>query len=228
MKRFYKEATVVDRAILLDGRAVRTPDRRPLSLPTQALARAVAEEWSAQVETIDPRAMPLAGLANAAIDKVAPDPAAFARPLAAYAQTDLLCYRADTPEVLAARQAAAWDPVLAWARRRYDVDFAVTAGIVHAPQPDATVVRLSHALAVLDPFRLTAMSPLVTIGGSLVVALAVMEGELAPDAAFEITHLDEIWQAERWGEDPLALKARDARRADFLAAARFLALLDAS
>jgi chaperone required for assembly of F1-ATPase len=228
VKRFYKDATVVDRAILLDGRAVRTPARAPLALPTRALAEAVADEWRAQGETIDPRAMPLTGLSNAAIDKVAPDPAGFARPIAAYAQSDLLCYRAGTPQALAARQAAAWDPLLGRARRRYDVDFVVTAGIVHAPQPDATVARLSHALAVLDPFRLTAMSPLVTIGGSLVAALAVMEGELAPEAAFDITHLDELWQAERWGEDPLALKARDARRADFLAAARFLALLDAS
>jgi chaperone required for assembly of F1-ATPase len=225
MKRFYKEVAVADGAILLDGRPVRTPARAPLVLPASALADAIADEWCAQGDDIDPRAMKLTGLANAAIDRVAPDPAAFIRPLAAYGETDLLCYRAIMPEELAEAEAAAWDPLLAWARARYDVDFAVIAGIVHTPQPPSTVARLSAALSALPPFALAPLSPLVTIGGSLVVALAIADNAIEPAAAFAATHLDELWQAERWGEDSLATQARAARRDDFLAAARFLGLL---
>ncbi len=226
MKRFYKDVTIADDgAILLDGRAVRTPARAKLILPAPALAEAVADEWRAQADEIDPRAMAMTGLANAAIDRVAPDPAAFAEPLAAYAETDLLCYRADSPEDLVAAQATAWDPLLDWAQRRYDVHFAVTAGIVHVAQPAATVARLAEALAGRDPFALAPLSPLVTIGGSLVAALALAEGAIGADEAFAATHLDELWQAEQWGEDYLATEARERRRGDFNAAARFLALL---
>ena len=226
MKRFYKEVEVdAQRAILLDRRPVKTPARAALILPTDALAEAVAAEWRAQGEEVDPRAMPLTGLSNAAIDRVMPDPAAFARPLAAYAETDLLCYRAEAPAELVARQAKAWDPLLAWARARFDVHFAVTSGIVHAPQPAATGARLGEALLARDAFSLAAMSPLITIGGSLVTALALAEGEIAAETAFDVTHLDELWQAERWGEDALALEARAARRRDFMAAAGLLALL---
>ena len=226
MKRFYKEVAVDERrAILLDRRPIKTPARAALFLPTAALAEAVAAEWRAQGEEIDPRSMPLTGLSNAAIDRVMPDPLAFARPLAAYAEADLLCYRADAPAELVARQAAAWDPLLAWARARFDVHFTVTSGIVHAAQPAATVARLSEALLAHDSFALAAMSPLITIGGSLVTALALAEGEIEAERAFDVTHLDELWQAERWGEDALALEARAARRRDFIAAAGLLALL---
>lgn len=224
MKRFYADVTVADGAILLDGRPLRTPARAPLAVPAPRLAEAIAAEWRGQGERIDPRAMPLTGLANAALDRVAPDPAAFARPLAAYAETDLLCYRADAPAALAAAQAAAWDPLLDWARARYDVRFALAAGIVHVPQPAATRDRLAGALLALGPFALAAMQPLVTIGGSLVAALALAEGAVGPDAAFDATHLDELWQARQWGEDALAREARDARRRDVLAAACFLEL----
>lgn len=228
MKRFYAEVSIADGAILLDGRPVRTPGRATLVLPTAALAEAVAAEWRAQGESIDPRAMPLTGLANAAIDRVAPDPAAFARPIAAYGETDLLCYRADAPPELVAAQAEAWDPLLEWARGRYDVRFVVTRGIVHVAQPAATLARLSEALAARDAFALAAMHPLVTIGGSLVTALALAEGAIGADAAFDATHLDELWQARQWGEDAQALAMREARRADFIAAARFLGLLSAA
>ncbi len=228
MKRFYADVTVADGAILLDRRPVRTPARAALVLPTRALAEAVAAEWRAQGAEIDPRAMPLTGLANAAIDRVAPDPAAFARPLAAYAESDLTCYRADAPPDLVAAQAAAWDPLLNWARARYDVHFAVTHGIRHVAQPPATVTRLSEALAARDAFALAAMAPLVTIGGSLVAALALAERAIGAEAAFDATHLDELWQAQHWGEDALALKTRAARRADFLAAARLLELAGTS
>lgn len=225
MKRFYKEVAVADRAILLDGKPVRTPARAELILPTAALADAVAAEWRSQEEDIDPRTMRLTGLSNAAIDRVAPDLAAFARPLAAYAESDLLCYRADAPPELIARQAEAWDPLLDWAGRRFDVRFTVTSGIVHAPQPAATIARLGQALAVYDAFHLAALAPIVTIGGSLVVALALAEDEVDPDSAFDLTHLDELWQARRWGEDRLALEARAVRKRDFMAAAQLLDLL---
>lgn len=232
MKRFYaaatREGTDRGHAILLDGKPVNTPARRRLEVPTAPLADAIAAEWNAQGETIAPATMKLTGLANAAIDRVAPDPPAFAAPLARYADSDQFCYRADAPADLVARQSAAWDPWLAWARSRYDVDFVVTAGIVHRAQPPLTLTRLAAAIAAPDAFRLAAMSPIVTIGGSLVAGLAVLEGVLAPDAAFDVTHLDELWQVEKWGDDAQAAEIRDARRADFGAATKFLALLSPS
>lgn len=226
MKRFYKEAMLSpEGAILLDGRAVKTPQRAALALPTPALAEAVRQEWADQGEEIDPRTMPLTGLANAAIDIVSPDPAAFADPLARYAETDLLCYRADSPVELIAEEAVAWDPLLDWARARFDVHFEIATGIVHRAQPEATVARLAEALTARSPFALVAMNPLITIGGSLVTALAVADGAIGAEAAFDTLHLDELWQARQWGEDELAAQAREARRKDFLVAARFLSLL---
>ena len=170
--------------------------------------------------------MPLTGLANAAIDRIAPDAAAFAAGLAKYAEGDLACYRAEGPRPLVERQEQAWDALLGWARRRYDVDFATTAGIVHVPQPRATVELLAHSVAALDPFRLAGLSPLVTIGGSLVAALAVLEGGLTPDQAWEAVSVDERWQLEQWGSDAEAELALENRRRDFMAAARFLELLE--
>lgn len=229
MRRFYTQVAVAQDdagyAIQLDGRPIKTPARAGLLLPSARLADAVAEEWRAQGEKIDPRAMPMTGLANAAIDRVAPDPITFAGGIAAYAETDLLCYRADEPPDLVARQAVEWDPLLEWARARYDIGFEVTSGIIHRAQPPATIARLAEAVAARDSFALAALSPLTTIGGSLIIALAIAEGAIAPDAAFDAAHLDELWQKDHWGEDGLALQAREARRADFLAAARFLSLL---
>jgi chaperone required for assembly of F1-ATPase len=220
VKRFWSDVTVDGRAIRLDGRPVRTPLRAELVLPTDAFAEAVADEWRAVGTEIDPRAMPLTGLANAAIDRP-PVPDA----LASYGEADVLCYRAADPPKLVARQASIWDPLLDWARARYDVAFVVTAGILHRPQPSETLARLQTAVAALGPWERTGLSPLVTIGGSLVTALALYEGTIDAGAAFDAAHLDELWQAERWGEDWMATEARAARRADFDAAARFLALL---
>lgn len=226
MKRFYKDVAVTpDRGITLDGRAVRTPARALLTLPNDALAEAAAEEWRAQGEEIDPRSMAMTGLANAAIDRVAPDPAAFAAPLAAYAESELLCYRAEEPPELAARQDAIWGPILAWARTRYDVGFILVAGIMHQPQPAQTLSRLAEAVAARSIWELAALNPMVSISGSLVIPLAVLEGALEPDAAFAAAHLDEIWQAELWGEDDWALDARAVREQDFLNACQFLARL---
>ena len=229
MKRFFKEAAAVPAgsklAIQLDGRPVRTPAHNLLELPTEELAEAIAEEWNGQGEEIDPRAMPLTGLANAAIDRVAPDPAAFARGLALYGESDLLCYRAEGPESLTGRQSETWDPILGWARRRFGVDIRTVCGIMHRAQPEETVSRLGLAVAARDPFRLAGLSPLVTISGSLIVALALAEGEIGLERAWAAAMLDEQWQAEQWGDDPLAADASAARRRDFDAAYRFLTLL---
>lgn len=229
MKRFYDEAKAEPAeggwGIALDGRPVKTPERRPLVVPVDRLGFAIAAEWNGQQGTIDPRAMPLTGLANAAIDRIAPDPGRIATELARYGENDLLCYRADTPAELARRQCEAWDPLLDWAARRYDIGFETTASIVHRPQPEATVKRLRAATEALDPFRLAALSPLVTIGGSLVGGLALVEGAFEEDEVWAASRLDEEWQQEQWGEDEEAIAARDARRREFAAAMRFLRLL---
>ncbi|NUQ18179.1 MAG: ATPase [Sphingomonas sp.] len=230
MKRFWKEVTVEAEeggwTVKLDGKPLRTPARAALVVPTQTLAKAIADEWRTVEGDVDPRAMPLTGLANAAIDRVAPERRAFAGGLARYAEADLACYRSDWPPELVSRQAAKWDELLAWARRRYDVDFSTTSGILHVPQPQATIERLDHAVAALDPFRLAGLSPLVTIGGSLIAGLAVLEKAMTPEAAWEAVSLDEHWQLEQWGADAEAEKALENRRRDFMSAARFLDLLD--
>jgi chaperone required for assembly of F1-ATPase len=231
VKRFWKEVSVGREedgwSIQLDGRPVRTPARKPLVVRTEALANGIADEWRAVDGEIDPRAMPFTGLANAAIDRVAPERTSFADGLARYAEADLACYRAEGPRELVEQQEESWDALLAWARRRYDVDFSTTSGIVHVPQPSATVERLSHAVAALDPFTLAGLSPLVTIGGSLVAALAVLEKAITPEAAWDAVSIDERWQLEQWGSDAQAEKALESRRRDFFSAARFLELLEA-
>ena len=230
MKRFWTDVTVEPDesgwAILLDGRSLKTPARAALAVPTQALAEAIAEEWRSVGETVDPRAMPLTGLANAAIDRVAPDRQAFAQGLARYAEADLACYRVEGPRELVAQQELSWDPLLAWARRRYDVDFATTCGLMHVAQPGATVERLSHAIAALDAFQLAGLSPLVTVGGSLVAGLAVIEKAIGADEAWKAVSIDEQWQLDQWDADAEAEKALDNRRRDFMAGARLLELVD--
>jgi chaperone required for assembly of F1-ATPase len=229
VKRFYKAASVAPGpggvAVLLDGRPVRTPARAPLAVPGEKLAEAIAAEWQAQGEAIDPRSMPLTGLANAAIDRVAPDRDAFARSLARYAEADLLCYRAEAPQPLIRRQAGAWDPLLGWARRRFGIEFEVTAGVMHRPQPPRTVERLAEAVLERGPFELAGLAPLVTVSGSLVIALALAAGEASLEQAWSAATLDEAWQAEQWGDDPLAAAAHDERRRDFDAGYLFLSLL---
>lgn len=226
MKRFYKQAAATgDNRIHLDGRPVKTPGRADLAPPSSALAEAIAGEWNAQGEDIDPRSMPLTGLTNAAIDRIAPDKDVFARGLAVYGESDLLCYRAEGPRPLVERQAAAWDPVLAWARRRYDVEFVIIAGITHQAQPANTLDQLAQAVLARDAFQLAGLSPLVTISGSLVIALALAEGAIDFDTAWSAATVDEQWQAEQWGEDAEAVAALANRRADFAAAHRFLSLL---
>lgn len=229
MKRFYKATAVTGEAppygVALDGRPLRTPARELLAVPTRALAEAIAAEWNAQGEEIQPRAMPLTGLANAAIDRVAPDPDTFADTLSRFAETELLAYRADAPAPLVARQAAEWDPLLAWARGRYDVDFRLVTGIIHQAQPAATLARVAVAYRAFDPFRLAALNPVVTISGSAIIGLAVAEGRLDAAGAWSTGHLDELWQEEQWGKDPLAEAGQRERQQDLAAAVAFLRLL---
>lgn len=224
MKRFWTDVTVdAGRVVRLDGKPVRTPGRVPLALPTEALAEAIADEWRAVSGDVDPCAMRLTGLANAAIDRV--EPARFAAGLAKYGESDLLCYRADAPPPLVERQAAAWDPILGWARRRYDVRFEVTSGVIHKAQPPATIACLAEAVAARDAFELAGLSPIVTVTGSLVAALALAEGAFGAEAIWTASQVDEAWQAEMWGEDSLAAQTTAAHRADFDAGAHFLSLL---
>jgi chaperone required for assembly of F1-ATPase len=229
MKRFYGRAVASPEeggvSVLLDGRPVRTPGRNLLRVPTEELAEVIADEWNAQGEQIDPRSMPLTGLANAAIDRVTPDPAGFARGLAEYGESDLLCYRAEGPRSLVERQEAAWDPLLAWAGTRFGVEFETTTGVMHRRQPEATVERLGRAVAARSPFQLAGVAPLVTIAGSLIVALALAEGAIGLQTAWDSALLDEAWQAEQWGADPLAAASLENRRREFESAYSFLTLL---
>ena len=231
MKRFWKQAASVQRdtgwGVELDGRPLRTPARELLTVPTLALAEAIAAEWNGVGDPVDPRAMPLTGLANAAIDRVVPDRQAFASSLGKYAEGDLTCYRAESPRELVERQAESWDELLGWARRRFDVDFRTTSGLLHVDQPPATVERLAHAVSALDAFHLAGLSPLVTISGSLIAALSVLEGGSAAEQAWDAVTVDDRWQREQWGSDAEAEAALENRRRDFLAAARFLELLEA-
>ena len=231
MKRFWKEVALVQQGegwgVELDGRPLRTPAREALLVPTKPLANAIAEEWSTVEGDVDPRNMPLTGLANAAIDRVGPGKEQFAGDLARYAEADLACYRAEGPRGLVDLQSEHWDKLIGWGRRRFDVDFETTSGLVHVAQPSQTVERLSHAITALDPFRLAGLSPLVTIGGSLLAALAVLENALSPEEAWAAVTVDDRWQLEQWGSDAEAEAALANRRSDFLAAAHFLKLLEA-
>jgi chaperone required for assembly of F1-ATPase len=230
VKRFYTAAAVTGDAapfgIALDGRPLRTPARADLRLPVRALADAIAGEWNGQGEAILPRTMPLTGLANAAIDRVGPEREAFADGLAAFAANELLAYRAEHPAPLVDAQAAGWDPWLAWARARYDIDFVLVTGIIHRPQPPATLTRIAAAYRGFDAFRLAALNPVVTISGSAIIGLSVAEGAMDAATAWAVGHLDELWQAEQWGKDPLAEAGHRERQGDLAAAVAFLRLLD--
>lgn len=226
MRRFWTDASVTEEdggfGVTLDARPLKTPARVALLVPTRTLAEAIAAEWAAAGETVDPRAMPMTGLANAATDRAVDDLVAG---IVRYAASDQFCYRAEGPAPLVERQVEAWDVLLDWARHRYEVEFATCTGIIHVAQPSETIRKLGGAVTALDRFRLAALSPLVTIGGSLVAGLAVLEQAIPPEAAWEAVSLDERWQLEKWGSDAEAEAALDSKRADFLAAARFLELL---
>lgn len=231
MRRFWKEVSAEQSAwgfgIRLDGRPLKTPMRNELLLPTTALSEAVIAEWRKVGEQIDPAAMPMTGFANAAIDHVAPDRAQFAAQIAAYAESDTFCYRADEGDALAAKQAEVWDPWLDWARGRYDVSFTLVEGVMHVAQPDATLDKLRAAVAARGTFELAAMAKLAHLSGSLVVVLALVEQAGGATALWTACCLDELWQEELWGADHWAEKNRADREAEFMSAARFLELVRA-
>lgn len=228
MKRFWKTATAaeIDRGwqVELDGRPLRTPKRAPLLLPTKAMADAVAEEWDAQDDMIDPAAMPITGIANAALDHVGADREAFADGIAAYGESDLLCYRAEQPDTLVARQCKAWDPLVDWARKRFDIAIELADGVMHRPQPEPTLRALRGALDAYDDFALAAAQPVVTITGSLIITLALMEREIDVETAWQAGQLDELYSQEVWGADDEAAASLERRRAQLEDAARFLDL----
>lgn len=224
-KRFWKEVSVQPEeggfAVLLDARRLRTPAKAPLILPSRDLAEMVAAEWAAQDATINPESMPATRAANAALDKVTPQFAEVAAMLAAYAETDLLCYRAEAPAELVAEQANAWDPLLDWAARRYGVRFAVTTGIMPAAQPPGLLTALSAEVGRLTPFQLTGFHDLVAMSGSLILGLAVAERQGTPGALWDLSRIDEDWQARHWGTDDEAADQAARRREAFLNAAKF-------
>lgn len=224
-KRFWSEARVVADgagfAVELDGRAVRTPAKAALSLPTRAMAEAVAAEWDAQEGEIRPRSMPVTRAANAAIDKVRIQHAEVAALIAAYGDSDLLCYRAETPPALAGRQAAAWDPLIEWAATRFGARLRPVAGVMHVPQDAQAVRTLAAEVAAFDAFRLTALHDLVGLSGSLVIGLAAIERSFDPADLWRASRIDETWQEELWGVDEEARAQAEAKRDAFLAARRF-------
>ncbi|MEJ1994217.1 MAG: ATP12 family protein [Limibacillus sp.] len=228
-KRFYKTATAGETpdgwVVLLDGRALRSPMKQPVILPSAALAEALAEEWDAQSEEIDAAAMPLTALACTALDRAGPQRRDLEAQLLAYGGNDLLCYWAEHPENLIERQRAVWQPVLDWCKDRYGAEMNVVAGILPCEQPPESREALARAVADLDAFRLAALSTAVGVSGSLLIALALVEGHLDAEAAFEAAELDASHQIELWGEDFEASVRREAVMRDLRAVAQFLHLL---
>jgi chaperone required for assembly of F1-ATPase len=226
LRRFYKEVALLPVAggfqPALDGRPLLTPAKAALTLPNLPFAEAVAEEWRSQGERIRPASMPLTQLANTAIDRVTPDPGATLDELLGYAGTDLVCYRAEAPATLVERQQRLWQPLLDDLARRHDVLLNVHAGIIPHPQPDAALSALRRHLSSLPPFVLTGLAALTRSCGSLVIALALAEGLLTPEEAFDLSQLDEGYQIEQWGEDREAAERRRALRQEILETHRFL------
>jgi chaperone required for assembly of F1-ATPase len=228
MKRFYRAVSVEAAdggwAVLLDGRRIKTAAGRAQIVPTQALAEAMAGEWADQREEIDPSRFVLRDLADYAIDVVAANRAQTIREILPYAETDTLCYRADLGEPLEQRQRAVWDPLLSAAEQRWDVHFERVGGIVHRPQPAATLARMEAVLAAESDFALAALRTLSSLAASLVVGLAALAPAADAAALWDAASLEEDWQAELWGKDAEAAARRDKRLASFMAAIRFAEL----
>ncbi len=210
-------------AIRLDGRAVRTPARRILEVPTRALADALAAEWNAQQELIDPLNMPLTRLANSIIDGAIDAPAAVAAEIEKYLASDLVLYRAPGPPGLIAREAQAWDPLLDWAREMLGARFVLAQGVSFVAQPAAALAAARAAIPP-DPWRLGALNAITTLTGSALIALAVSAGRLTADEAWAAAHVDEDWNMDFWGGDEHELKRRALRFAEMKAAASVLDL----
>lgn len=226
---YWQSAQVEERdagfAILIQEKPVKTPAKRDLILPTAALAEAVAAEWRAQDGAPVPASMPVTRSANSALDKVGPQFKEVADMIAAYGETDLLCYRAEAPQDLVQHQAEAWDPWLAWASQTYNAPLTTIIGVIHKAQPPAALARLSAEVHALSPFQLTALHDLVAISGSLILGLAVQTNALSAETAWALSRIDEDWQSEHWGWDAEAAEVTAVRKQDFLAAERLNSLL---
>lgn len=227
-KRFWTAARALPTeggfTVVLDDRPVKTPAKAPLIVPTEAMAQAIAAEWDAQSGVIRPETMPVTRAANSAIDKVGPLFDAVVDEISGFGATDLLCYRAEAPIELVARQAAEWDPLLDWLHAAFDARLLVTAGVIPIDQPDQSLARLRAAVAAQDAFRLAALHDLVAITGSLCLGLAVAKGRLTPEQAFLISRIDEHWQIELWGADDEATQIETLKQAAIQDAGRFYGL----
>lgn len=230
MKRFYEEVAVRGEAggtvILLDGKPLRTPARRVLAVPTAALAEAIAAEWRAQEAELDAAAMRLTRLATTVVDLMPTRRADAVTEAAEFAGTDLLCYRAESPEVLLARQEAAWQPWLDWATRQYDASLVPARGVMPVRQPPTALKALRAAVERLDDWRLVGLHAATTVLGSLILALALERGAIEGENAFRLALLDELFEMEQWGEDAEQTRRHARLRADLDAAERFLRLLE--
>ncbi|MGK8234550.1 ATP12 family chaperone protein [Roseovarius sp. MS2] len=225
VKRFWTEAGVVEEGdgfgVRLDGRAVRTPAKAVLSVPTRALAEAIAAEWDAQEGKIDPGTMPFTRSANAAIDKVAHQKSEVAEMLAAYGDSDLICYRAVSPSELVEKQAAAWNPLLDWTESVLSAKLLAVEGVVHVPQDVQAMARLRAHVDALDIWALTAFHDLVSLSGSLVIGFAALDGFYPVKTLWDLSRVDETWQAEQWGSDEEAEEMAARKQSDFIHAKRF-------
>ena len=225
-KRFYQRAHVGAGGpfpVLLDDRSIKTPAGHALALPSRALGEAVAAEWDAQQDRIDPAAMPLTRLANSIIDGVAVAPVPVAEEVAKYLGSDLVCYRADTPDGLVQAQARHWDPVLGWARDTLGARFVLGEGVMFVAQPDHAIAAARAAIPS-DPWRLGAVNAITTLTGSALIALAVLHGRLSVDDAWAAAHVDEDWNMSLWGRDEVALERRASRFREMQAAGQVLLL----
>lgn len=228
-RRFYKDVEVAGAeggySLFLDGRAIRTPAKAHLVLPTQGLAEGLAEEWRAQETHIDPHSMPLTRLANSAIDRVLPNRRLVVEEVAGYAGSDLLCYLADAPAELAERQRTAWTPLLAWAQEAHGLSLQQTSGLMPIDQAPEEIEKLKALLDGKDGFWLAAFASAVTLSGSAIIALAMGHAQLTGEEAFRTAHIDESWQAELWGADSEEEARLEARRRELIAAERFFDLI---
>lgn len=231
-RRFYQEASSragpIGWCIALDGRVLKSPAKREFYLPSPALAEAIAAEWNAQGEKVNPASMPLMQLASTAIDRVAVNRAGIEAEVAGYAATDVVCYRATEPQSLMERQRAVWDPLIAWVRQRYEASLEITSGVMAVAQSPQALAVLRRAVEARDDFGLAALAVLTSTAGSLVIGLAVAEERLSAEQGAEAAQLDELYQATRWGEDAEAASRRRLQASDMVQARRFLDLLVAA
>ncbi len=225
-KRFYKKVTIAETAggydIRLDDRVLKTPLKRNFTVPTRKMAQAIADEWDAQQTHVNPATMIVTRLANTAVDRVHGDETRIVSELADFAASDLVCYRAGSPDPLVRRQAAHWDPVLAWVKSALGVQFVCVKGIVHHAQPDTAIAAIADALSNETRFRLTAIHNMTTLTGSTLIAMMVGSDALPGEEAWAAAHVDEDWQSEQWGRDDEAEARRAERKQDFESTVKFL------